>query len=41
VDGQLRFSGGVLQGDTNGDKLADIEIAVRGVTSMVAGDFVL
>jgi Ca2+-binding RTX toxin-like protein len=30
VDGQLRFSGGLLQGDTNGDTIADIEIRVLG-----------
>jgi Ca2+-binding RTX toxin-like protein len=41
VDGQLRFSGGVLQGDTNGDRIADFEIKVTGVSSMVGGDFFL
>jgi serralysin len=39
VDGQLRFSGGLLQGDTNGDKIADIEIKVLGV--LLKADIVL
>jgi serralysin len=30
VDGQLRFSGGILQGDTNGNGVADIEIRIVG-----------
>jgi Ca2+-binding RTX toxin-like protein len=30
VDGQLRFAGGVLQGDTNGDRVADMEIRIVG-----------
>ena len=33
VDGQLRFAGGILQGDTNGDMRADIEIRIVGVLS--------
>ncbi|HEX2725502.1 MAG TPA: M10 family metallopeptidase [Beijerinckiaceae bacterium] len=39
VDGQLRFSGGLLQGDTNGDRIADIEIKVIG--ALVGGDVIL
>jgi Right handed beta helix region/RTX calcium-binding nonapeptide repeat (4 copies) len=39
VDGQLRFSGGVLQGDTNGDRIADIEIRIVGTLQM--GDVIL
>jgi Ca2+-binding RTX toxin-like protein len=39
VDGQLRFGGGVLQGDTNGDRVADMEIRVVG--ALLAGDVVL
>jgi Ca2+-binding RTX toxin-like protein len=39
VDGQLRFAGGVLQGDVNGDKVADIEIKVVG--ALLGGDLLL
>jgi Ca2+-binding RTX toxin-like protein len=39
VDGQLRFAGGLLQGDTNGDRVADIEIRIVG--SLAAGDIIL
>jgi Ca2+-binding RTX toxin-like protein len=40
VDGQLRFSGGgVLQGDTNGDRVADIEIRILG--ALLARDVIL
>jgi serralysin len=39
VDGQLRFSGGLLQGDTNGDRIADIEIRVSG--AVLGGDIIL
>jgi Ca2+-binding RTX toxin-like protein len=39
VDGQLRYSGGVLQGDTNGDKIPDIEIKVVG--TLLAVDVIL
>lgn len=39
VDGQLRFSGGLLQGDTNGDKVADIEIRIAG--ALIGGDVIL
>ena len=38
-DGQLRFSGGVLRGDTNGDRVADIEIRIVG--ALLAGDVIL
>jgi Ca2+-binding RTX toxin-like protein len=41
VDGQLRFSSGILQGDVNGDRVADFEVRVAGVTSLLATDFVL
>jgi serralysin len=37
-DGQLRFSGGLLQGDTNGDRIADIEIRVIG--AFASGDVI-
>ena len=41
VDGQLRFSSGILQGDVNGDRVADFEVRIAGVTSLLATDFVL
>jgi serralysin len=46
--GQLRFSGGLLSADTNGDRVADFEVAVRfttgvtnAVTSLTVSDFYL
>jgi serralysin len=39
VDGQLRFAGGILQGDTNGDRRADFEIKIVG--ALLAGDVIL
>jgi uncharacterized delta-60 repeat protein len=39
--GQLRLVGGVLSGDTNGDAMADFEIALTGVSVLGVGDFVL
>ncbi len=41
VAGQLRFAGGILAGDVNGDGIADFEVKVNGAASLVAGDFVL
>jgi serralysin len=41
VAGQLRFAGGIVSGDVNGDGIADFQIAVSGVTKLVAGDFYL
>jgi Ca2+-binding RTX toxin-like protein len=38
-DGQLRFSNGVLRGDTDGDQMADFEIRVVGFFS--SGDVIL
>jgi Ca2+-binding RTX toxin-like protein len=40
IDGQLRFANGVVQGDVNGNRIADFEIRV-GVSNLVASDFVL
>ena len=40
VDGQLRCSAGIIQGDVNGDKVADFEIKVN-LATLVAGDFIL
>jgi Tol biopolymer transport system component len=34
--GQLRFSKGVLSGDTNGDRKSDLQIRLTGVTSLPA-----
>lgn len=39
VDGQLRFDHGLLQGDTNGDRIADFEIRVIG--ALAGGDIIL
>ena len=39
VNGELRFSRGLLQGDTNGDRVADIEIKIVG--ALLAGDVIL
>jgi len=41
VAGQLRFAGGVLQADVNGDARADMEVAVQGVSWLAATDFIL
>ncbi|HEX2724505.1 MAG TPA: hypothetical protein VHN20_01655, partial [Beijerinckiaceae bacterium] len=39
VDGELRFAGGLLQGDTDGDRIADIEIRVIG--ALLRADIIL
>jgi Ca2+-binding RTX toxin-like protein len=39
VDGQLRFAGGVLMGDTDGDGKADFHIRISG--ALAAGDVIL
>jgi serralysin len=36
--GDLRFSNGILAGDVNGDRKADLEIALSGVTKVVWQD---
>jgi Ca2+-binding RTX toxin-like protein len=41
IAGQLRFAAGVLQADVNGDARADMEIAIQGVPTLLAADFVL
>jgi len=41
TSGQLRFAGGILSGDINGDKIADFEIQLVGVTALSATDFLL
>jgi Ca2+-binding RTX toxin-like protein len=40
VDGQLRCSAGVVQGDLNGDRIADFEIKVN-VATLLGSDFIL
>jgi hypothetical protein len=37
----LRFAGGALQADVNGDARADFEIAIQGVSLLLAADFIL
>ncbi|MFN9174784.1 MAG: calcium-binding protein, partial [Synechocystis sp.] len=39
--GQLRFAGGVLSGDTNGDSVSDFELALNGVTTLPVTALVL
>jgi Ca2+-binding RTX toxin-like protein len=45
VAGQLRMTGGVISGDTNGDRVADFEISVRGaiesINTLSSSDFFL
>jgi len=41
VAGELRFAGGIVSGDTNGDGRADFEIRVDTHGQLVAADFVL
>ena len=39
--GQLRFDAGILSGDVNGDNIADFEIELTGIASLISGDFIL
>ena len=39
--GELRFAGGVISGDVNGDGRADFQIGLTGVSALAAGDFIL
>lgn len=41
IAGQIRFAGGVLQADVNGDARADMEVAFQGVSSLLTADFIL
>ncbi|WP_262027666.1 M10 family metallopeptidase [Microvirga sp. Mcv34] len=38
---QLNFSGGVLAGDVNGDKIADFRINIAGISTLTSADFYL
>ena len=39
--GQVRFAGGVVSGDVNGDKVADFAIELKNVTKLLTSDFIL
>lgn len=39
--GQLHFVNGVLEGDTNGDRVADFQIVVLVTATLALGDFIL
>jgi hypothetical protein len=39
ADGELRFAGGVLRGDVDGDRVAELEIRVSG--GLLGGDIFL
>ncbi|WP_262271837.1 calcium-binding protein [Microvirga yunnanensis] len=40
-DGELRFSAGVVEGDVNGDRVADFAIELANIKALSASDFVL
>lgn len=39
--GEVRFAGGIVRADINGDRIADLEIKVAGIAKLVATDFIL
>jgi serralysin len=39
--GQLKFTGGVVSGDVNGDRVTDFQIKVAGLSTLSKGDFYL
>jgi serralysin len=39
--GQLRFAAGLLEGDTNGDRVADLQVKVAGLSALAKSDFFL
>jgi serralysin len=41
VAGQLVFAAGVLSGDTNGDRVADFQVAIKGSATLAATDLYL
>lgn len=41
VAGQLHFANGMVEGDVNGDGIADFQLTMRGISALAAGDFIL
>jgi serralysin len=41
VAGQLHFANGMVEGDVNGDGVADFQLKVNGIAILAAGDFIL
>src|SRR5262245_2759196 len=41
VAGELRYAGGVLSGDVNGDSVSDFDVHVANVNKFYSGDFIL
>ncbi|WP_275789429.1 calcium-binding protein [Pararhizobium gei] len=41
IAGELRYSGGIISGDTDGNGSGDFHIKVNGVSTMYADDFIL
>ena len=41
IAGELRFAGGLVQGDTDGNGVANFEIRVTGLATAVNNDFLL
>ncbi|HVF82662.1 MAG TPA: RTX toxin, partial [Sphingomicrobium sp.] len=41
VAGQLHYVNGLLEGDTNGDGVADFSVTLTGSPALVAGDLML
>jgi hypothetical protein len=39
--GELRYSGGIIRGDVNGDGRADFSIEVENTASLRSSDFIL
>lgn len=39
--GEIRFAGGIVAGDVNGDRIADLEIILSGISKIVRTDFYL
>lgn len=40
VAGELKYEGGVLSGDVNGDSVSDFDVQVAHVDSFFSGDFI-
>jgi serralysin len=41
IAGELHFVNGMVEGDVNGDGIADFQLTMRGISSLAAGDFIL